>query len=329
MNGNGPFWTRNESNPMLRLTDVEFARGSTTILQGINLELAPGSLTTLLGPSGSGKTTLLQIIAGHLAPAQGTILINGRDATRLPPESRGLGMVHQHLALFPHLSALRNVSFGLEVRGLRREDACAKAQATLDLVGLENEVRHRLPQALSGGQRQRVCIARALALSPNVLIADEPTSALDLSTRSEILNLLMDIQRDSGQAVVLVSHDFATVRHLAHRIAVMYAGRVVEEGTAEDVTGSPRHPYTRALLSAVPVPNPDVQRARHRTVLHGDLPDPTAPPAGCRFRGRCPVATPACAEEDPLLVPVTPTHHVACLLHQPATVASQPVEVTP
>lgn len=150
-----------------------------------------------------------------------------------------------------------------------------------------------------------------------MLVADEPTSALDLSTRSEILNLLLSIQEDTGQAMVLVSHDFATVRHLSHRIAVMYLGRIVEEGPAEQIATHPLHPYTKALLSAVPVPDPDVQRSRRRTVLSGELPDPANPPSGCRFRTRCPVVQDACASQDPPLLQIGEDHRVACILHQP------------
>jgi oligopeptide/dipeptide ABC transporter ATP-binding protein len=208
-------------------------------------------------------------------------------------------------------------------RGEMRE----RAAQLLGRVTLDPAFVDRYPDELSGGQRQRVCIARALALSPSVLVADEPTSALDLSTRSEILNLLLSIQEDTGQAMVLVSHDFATVRHLSHRIAVMYLGRIVEEGPAEQIATEPLHPYTKALLSAVPVPDPDVQRSRRRTVLSGELPDPANPPSGCRFRTRCPVVQDECASQDPPLLRIGADHRVACILHQPNdTMVSEPQE---
>jgi len=167
---------------------------------------------------------------------------------------------------------------------------------------------------MSGGQRQRVAIARSLSLSPRFLVADEPTSALDLSTRSEILNLLLQLQEEEGLGLILISHDFATIRHLSHEIAVMYLGRIVERGPATAVVDNPQHPYTRALLSAVPIADPVVQRSRRRIVLDGEIPSPDDVPAGCRFRTRCPLATGRCAEIDPPTVDVGGGHHVACLL---------------
>jgi oligopeptide/dipeptide ABC transporter ATP-binding protein len=200
-------------------------------------------------------------------------------------------------------------------RRIRRAGSTEAAEELLARVGLDAGLARRYPEQLSGGQRQRVSIARALALAPWLLIADEPTSALDLSTRSEILNLLLALQQETGLSILLVSHDFATVQHLAHRVAVMYLGRIVEEGPTLDVVREPLHPYTKALLSAVLVPDPRVQRNRSRIVLQGDAPNPADLPSGCRFRTRCPYAMPSCAEVDPQLQPVSTGHSVACLLH--------------
>lgn len=295
-------------------------------VDGVGLEVRAGTTLGIVGESGSGKTTVGQLIARLQEPDEGIIEVDGADVTRA--RGRELKAVRERLqfifqdpygALDPTKTVGHAVAEPLLVHGrISGRQLAGHAGPLLERVALDPEFAHRRPDELSGGQRQRVCIARALALSPSVLVADEPTSALDLSTRSEILNLLLDIQQESGQAVVLISHDFATVRHLAHRIAVMYFGRVIEEGTAAEITESPVHPYTRALLSAVPAPNPDLQRARKRTVLHGDLPDPLAPPTGCRFRTRCPVAMDVCANQDPPLLQIGPTRRVACLRHEPA-----------
>ncbi|MFD2417193.1 ABC transporter ATP-binding protein [Amycolatopsis pigmentata] len=294
-------------------------------VDGVDLEVQAGTTLGIVGESGSGKTTVGQLIARLQEPDEGTIEVEGVDVTRA--RGRALKLVRERLqfifqdpygALDPTKTVGHAVAEPLVVhRRISGREMNAHAGPLLERVALDPEFASRRPDELSGGQRQRVCIARALALSPSVLVADEPTSALDLSTRSEILNLLLDIQEESGQAVVLISHDFATVRHLAHRIAVMYFGRVIEEGTAAEITESPTHPYTQALLSAVPAPNPDLQRSRQRTVLHGDLPDPLKPPTGCRFRNRCPVAMDACATQDPPLLRIGPTRRVACLRHQP------------
>lgn len=314
------------------LTRTVFGRPLRTVraVDGVDLTVHSGTTLGIVGESGSGKTTVAQILARLTEPDEGTVLVRDTDVTRARGKAlKGVREQLQYIfqdpygALDPTKTVGHAVAEPLLVHGrISRGDMAEHAGPLLERVALDPEFAFRRPDELSGGQRQRVCIARALALSPSVLIADEPTSALDLSTRSEILNLLMDIQQESGQAVVLVSHDFATVRHLAHRIAVMYFGRIVEEGTAAEIAESPAHPYTRALLSAVPVPNPDLQRSRQRTVLHGDLPDPAAPPAGCRFFSRCPVAMEACATDDPPLIPISPTRRVACLRHEQAASAT-------
>lgn len=318
------------------LTRTVFGRPLRTVraVDGVDLTVHAGTTLGLVGESGSGKTTVAQLLARLAEPDKGTVEVRGADVTRVRGKAlKGVREQLQYIfqdpygALDPTKTVGHAVAEPLLVHGrISRRDLAAHAGPLLERVALDPEFAHRRPDELSGGQRQRVCIARALALSPSVLVADEPTSALDLSTRSEILNLLMDIQQESGQAVVLVSHDFATVRHLAHRIAVMYFGRIVEEGTAAEIAESPAHPYTRALLSAVPVPNPDLQRSRQRTVLHGELPDPAAPPAGCRFRTRCPVAMDVCATNDPPLLQISPTRRVACLRHEPAPASPAPAD---
>jgi oligopeptide/dipeptide ABC transporter ATP-binding protein len=297
---------------------------SVRAVDGVDLEVRAGTTVGIVGESGSGKTTVGRLMARLLTPDQGTVEVEGKDVSRakgreLKEMRARLQVIFQdpYGALDPTKTVAHAVAEPLLVHGkIRRSELRDQAAALLARVALDPAFVDRYPDELSGGQRQRVCIARALALSPSVLVADEPTSALDLSTRSEILNLLLSIQEDTGQALVLVSHDFATVRHLAHRIAVMYLGRIVEEGPAEQIAEDPRHPYTKALLSAVPLPDPHAQRARRRTVLKGDLPDPANPPSGCRFHTRCPVALPECARQDPPLLQISAEHRVACVLQR-------------
>jgi len=290
-------------------------------VDGVDLEVAHGTTLGLVGESGSGKSTAARLAALLIRADAGTIEVNGTDVTgargRALKELRSvMQMVFQdpYSALDPTKSVGHAITEPLIVHGRRSRSELAEAAASLlTRVSLDPALARRRPEELSGGQRQRVCIARALALEPRILIADEPTSALDLSTRAGILNLLLRLQKESGQAMILVSHDFATVRHLADRIAVMYLGRVVEEGPAEQVVEAPLHPYTKALLSAVPVPNPAVQRSRRRTVLKGDPPNPAKPPSGCHFRTRCPIAIADCARIDPALAPADPGRRVACI----------------
>lgn len=299
-------------------------------VDGVDVEMATGQTLGVVGESGSGKTTLGRLISLLDRPDSGTILLDGRDTSELRGRElaelrRSLQVVFQDPlgSLDPTKTIAHAVAEPLLVhKQIRRGEIPHAAGDLLGRVGLDPGLARRYPEQLSGGQRQRVCIARALALAPWLLVADEPTSALDLSTRSEILNLLLALQEGTGQSILLVSHDFATVQHLAHRIAVMYLGRVVEEGPTEQVVADPLHPYTRALLSAVPVPDPPAQRLRKRVLLDGVPPDPSNPPSGCRFRTRCPVAMDTCAEIDPQLLAVGGERRVACLLH---TEVAEPV----
>lgn len=233
---------------MLRVEGVSFAHAARPVLREVSLHLPVGSFTTLLGPSGSGKTTLLQIIAGHVRPASGSVWLEGRDATGLPPEKRGLGLVHQHLALFPHLSVERNVSFGLEVRGVGKVQALRQAHGVLELVALEPELWRRMPCQLSGGQQQRVAIARALAFQPRVLLLDEPFTALDRSLRLQMRGELQRIRQASGVTTLLVTHDQEEAMAVSDTVAVLREGRLVQSGTPGDLYQRPRDAWLAGFL---------------------------------------------------------------------------------
>lgn len=289
-------------------------------VDGVDLAVRPGETLGVVGESGSGKSTLGRVVSRLLPADSGSVEVAGEElgklsGRRLRQARADLQMIFQNPygALDPTKTVGHAVAEPLRVhRRASRGELSRRVGLLLERVALDPSIVDRYPNQLSGGQRQRVCIARALALEPQVLVADEPTSALDLSTRSEILNLLLRLQQDAGQAVILISHDVTTIKHLSHRVAVMYLGRVVEEGSVGEVVGAPRHPYTEALLSAVPEPRPGT-RNRPRIVLSGDPPSPIAVPSGCRFRSRCPIATPECATIDPALTKVGEDHLVACI----------------
>jgi oligopeptide/dipeptide ABC transporter ATP-binding protein len=294
-------------------------------VDGVSFSIAPGELLGLVGESGSGKTTVANCAVRLIEPTSGSIRLSGRDITHLSrramrPFRRDMHMVFQdpYSSLNPRMTCGQIVGEPLRVQKLGRGRALdAKVSKLFDQVGLRTELRFRYPHELSGGQRQRVGLARALSVSPSLLIADEPVSALDVSVQAAILNLLRDLQRDMGFSCLFITHDLATVEYLCDRVAVMYLGKIVESAATKELFASPQHPYTQALLSAAVVPDPEIQRNRTRVVLEGDIPSPLSPPSGCRFRTRCPVAhesAPKSEEEDPPLVEFAPGHQVACHL---------------
>ncbi|MFO7190969.1 oligopeptide/dipeptide ABC transporter ATP-binding protein [Thermocrispum sp.] len=298
------------------------ARRFVRAVDAVSLDVAEGQTVGVVGESGSGKSTLGRLMTKLLPADEGSLTLDGRDVTKLNRAElrdfrRQVQIIHQNPygSLDPTKTAAHAMTEPLLVHGLAtRAELTRRAEELAERVALDPRLVTRYPDQMSGGQRQRVAIARSLSLSPRFLVADEPTSALDLSTRSEILNLLLQLQEEEGLGLILISHDFATIRHLSHEIAVMYLGRIVERGPATAVVDNPQHPYTRALLSAVPIADPVVQRSRRRIVLDGEIPSPDDVPAGCRFRTRCPLATGRCAEIDPPTVDVGGGHHVACLL---------------
>ena len=219
-------------------------------------------------------------------------------------------MVFQDHALFPHLTVAQNVAYGLR----HDPDAAVRVAELLELVGLPPEYMFRYPHAFSGGQRQRINIARALSLEPDFVVADEPVSALDVSIRAQVVNLLQDVQERLGITYLFIGHDLSVVRHISHRIAVMYAGKIVEVGTRDEIYEDPKHPYTQALLSAVPIPDPKVEATRKRISIAGTFPDLLRPPGGCRFHTRCPIAVERCSEEEPPLESKNGAHRAACWL---------------
>jgi peptide/nickel transport system ATP-binding protein len=291
-------------------------------VEGVNLEIARGETLGLVGESGSGKTTTGRTILRRIVPTAGTIEFKGQDITHVHGEElrrlrRHMQLVFQdpYASLNPRHKVADIVAEPLVVHGLvkKADDARDRVIALLERCGLPADAADRHPHAFSGGQRQRVGIARALALEPDFIVADEPVSALDVSIQAQVVNLLQDLQAELGLTYLFIAHDLSVVRHISDRIAIMYVGELVEVAGRDAIYDSPMHPYTQALLSAVPIPDPELQVGRERIVLTGDIPNPMVPPPGCRFHTRCPYRQPTlCDEEVPALRELVPGHQVAC-----------------
>jgi oligopeptide transport system ATP-binding protein len=318
-------------DPVLEIRDVavHFAarrslfgksQRSVKAVDGIDLTIAAGETLGLVGESGCGKSTLSNAIVGLVPATRGSIRIRGHEvagASRraLHALRRDVQMIFQDpvLSLDPRATIGAAIAEPLAVRGIARGRALKdKVHALLAQVGLKAEHVGRYPHQFSGGQRQRIVIARALALEPALVVCDEPVSALDVSVRAQILNLLVDLQRRMGVSYLFVSHDLAVVRHISDQVAVMYLGRIVEQAPRDVFFAATKHPYARALMSAVPEADPVAQRAKRRTVLSGELPSPSNVPPGCAFHTRCPLATEICSRERPLLTPRPDGALVAC-----------------
>jgi oligopeptide transport system ATP-binding protein len=321
------------ADPILELKDVKThfalhrgllvrrAAGTVKAVDGVTLTIGRGEVLGLVGESGCGKSTLARTIMQLVPATEGAVVLEGRNLTaghaaEVRRVRRDLQMVFQdpYASLNPRLTVFATLAEPLLVHRIcPRAEVPARVARLLETVGLAPRFMQKYPHEFSGGQRQRIAIARALALEPKVIIADEPVSALDVSIQAQILNLLADLVRRMNLTLVFIAHDLSVVKHISDRVAVMYLGKIVELGPAADVIERPRHPYTRALVSAIPVPDPEIERNRRRIVLPGDPPSPINPPAGCSFHPRCPYAQDKCRLAVPPLLADGPLRTVACV----------------
>ncbi len=307
------------ATPLVEVRDlaVQFASGhraAINAVDGVSLDIFPGETLGLVGESGCGKTTLGRAMLRLIEPTRGSIRIGGT----LRPHRRQMQMIFQNPAasLDPRMTVSRIIAEPIVSFALA-DNPRARVRELMDTVGLSEALIDRYPHELSGGQQQRVAIARALAADPTFIVADEPLSALDMSIQAQILNLIRDLQRDRALAFLFISHDLRAVRYIAHRVAVMYLGRIVEVADAKRLASRPLMPYTKALLSAMPIPDPARDATRRRIVLQGDVPSPIDPPSGCRFHTRCPYAIAECRTVIPPLIEIEPEHYAACLRINP------------
>ena len=305
--------------PLLEVSDLaKTFPGGVRAVDGVSFALDAGETLGIVGESGCGKTTIAKLVMRLIDPSAGRIVLDGTDLTTLGqralrPHRPKMQMVFQDAfaALNPRQSVGAAIALPLRVAGHSKAESRAEAARLAQRVGLDAAMLDRFPHEFSGGQRQRIVIARALALKPKLLVCDEPVSALDVSVRAQVINLLGELQRELGLALLFISHDLSLMRRIANRVAVIYLGRIVEIADRGSLWTAPRHPYTQALISAVPLPDPVRTRARHRIVLRGDPPSPVNPPAGCRFRTRCWMAQDIC-RTDPALREIAPGHRAAC-----------------
>ncbi len=305
--------------------EVHFGRqdapGTIKAVNGLSFSVERGQTLGLVGESGCGKSTTGYAILQLIKPTSGRVLFDGTDLCKLDRRElrrmrRKLQIIFQdaHASLNPRMPIGDLVGEALDIHRLFRGGARRqRIRELLDMVGLSSQLAERYPHELSGGQAQRVAICRALAVEPELIVCDEPVSALDVSIQAQIVNLLQDLQEQLGLTYIFISHDLSVVRHISDRVAVMYLGKIVEMAGKDEIYAAPAHPYTKSLMSAVPVPDPDIEAQRQRVILKGDLPNPADPPSGCRFRTRCPIATDECATIDPPQHPLGNGHWAKCI----------------
>lgn len=307
--------------PVYRGFVVKHQTGTVKAVDGVTLSLRRGEILGLVGESGCGKSTLARTIMQLVPTTGGTVVLEGKNltsgsASEVQATRRDLQMIFQdpYASLNPRMTVFATLAEPLLVHRIcPKSELPARVAELMRTVGLAPRFMEKYPHEFSGGQRQRIAIARALALRPKLIIADEPVSALDVSIQAQILNLLAQLCRKMNLSLIFIAHDLSVVKHISDRVAVMYLGKIVELGPAVDVIERPAHPYTRALVSAIPTPNPDAERARQRIVLVGDPPSPIDPPAGCAFHPRCLYALEKCRRSVPPLLPAGPAREAACV----------------
>ncbi|WHX26025.1 ATP-binding cassette domain-containing protein [Virgibacillus halodenitrificans] len=307
-------------------------------VDGVTFYVKKGETFGLVGESGCGKSTIGRTILGLYDKTEGDVIYDGNDIHALSEKDRftfyrKMQMIFQdpYASLNPRSTVKEVISEPMEVHGLykNKKEQLDRVYQLLEEVGLNRDHANRYPHEFSGGQRQRIGIARALALNPDFIIADEPISALDVSVQAQVVNLLKELQTEKGLTFLFIAHDLSMVKQISDRIGVMYLGNMVELTTSEQLYDNPLHPYTKALLSAIPIPDPDIEESRERIILEGELPSPIDPPSGCVFRTRCPMAMEVCSELRPAWQEVEKNHHVACHLYDSTLTKEQTKKIDP